>query len=204
MNCPKILEMLCAYRDRELAGSDRHCVEQHLSGCPQCRGALEELERVGALLSGLPSAEPTPELFGRIVSQLFSDNRPPSPSPVLPSPPEPDPAAAAIASVPGPVILSLHKSDPEAEHRAMEQHLARSNAPTFCWSARRSRTSSSPSTRNWRGKWLNCAGCCTKELHSRRQGSRRGDPAAGQAGRSGGRHSERSDFLQVYLEPRHH
>ena len=129
MNCPKILEMLCAYRDRELAGSDRHCVEQHLSGCPQCRGALEELERVGALLSGLPSAEPTPELFGRIVSQLFSDNRPPSPSPVLPSPPEPDPAAAAIASVPGPVILSLHKSDPEAEHRAMEQHLARSDAP---------------------------------------------------------------------------
>src|SRR5688572_31003842 len=57
MNCSKVLELVCAFRDNELNDSDRKSVEQHLSQCTACSESLKEHEKIAALLSNLPQYE---------------------------------------------------------------------------------------------------------------------------------------------------
>jgi predicted anti-sigma-YlaC factor YlaD len=47
---PHVTEWLSAYSDGELQASRRQQVEAHLAACPACRSALQEQDRLGALL----------------------------------------------------------------------------------------------------------------------------------------------------------
>ena len=46
MNCASITPLLDAWLDRELSSEVRSQVDQHLSICPQCQSAIEELRRL--------------------------------------------------------------------------------------------------------------------------------------------------------------
>ena len=49
-----IQDWLPAYHDQELRGARLKWVEDHLKGCDACRGELDELRRLSALLQAAP------------------------------------------------------------------------------------------------------------------------------------------------------
>jgi anti-sigma factor RsiW len=59
MHCGRVSNLLSAYIDRELAGSEMLMIRRHLEGCPGCAADLESLGRVKSLLSMAPPAEPS-------------------------------------------------------------------------------------------------------------------------------------------------
>lgn len=63
MNCTKIQQDLSAYLDDALAPAQRAEISAHLAGCPDCRKRQEELEKVAAGITALPTV-PVPAGFG--------------------------------------------------------------------------------------------------------------------------------------------
>lgn len=55
-----VTQWLSAYQDGELQGRQRQQVETHLAGCEECRGELQALHDLSALLYGVPVPEFTP------------------------------------------------------------------------------------------------------------------------------------------------
>jgi hypothetical protein len=53
-DCTKIEPLLDAFRDGELASTERQAVEEHLSACLSCQSKLADIERVVATLKTLP------------------------------------------------------------------------------------------------------------------------------------------------------
>jgi len=53
MNCKDLEELLSAYADGELSRTQREFIEEHLSGCADCRETLAEFEAAGRQLSSL-------------------------------------------------------------------------------------------------------------------------------------------------------
>ncbi len=68
--CQKMLPLLSAYIDGELAPARREKVERHLDDCPLCRLALEEMQeaskRYRALIPLIPPAALKADVLGRI------------------------------------------------------------------------------------------------------------------------------------------
>ena len=58
MHCGRVSNLLSAYIDRELAGTEMLQIRGHLDGCPGCSAAYGSLRRVKSLLSASPPAEP--------------------------------------------------------------------------------------------------------------------------------------------------
>ena len=62
MNCKKVLSRLQAYVDGEMPAKLMSEMEEHLGGCPSCRGQVEHIRQVGGILDSL-DVPPLPEGF---------------------------------------------------------------------------------------------------------------------------------------------
>jgi anti-sigma factor RsiW len=58
MHCGRVSNLLSAYIDRELAGTEMLQIRRHLDGCPGCSAAHGSLRRVKSLIAAAPSADP--------------------------------------------------------------------------------------------------------------------------------------------------
>jgi len=78
MNCKDTQEMLSAYADGEVSEQERLDVEEHLSGCAECRAVLEELLSMDTLITSLPKPkmkDMEAKIMATIGSQRASKNR---------------------------------------------------------------------------------------------------------------------------------
>jgi anti-sigma factor RsiW len=80
MRCSAIRKQLNRYLDAEVPAGLRDHVERHLAGCPECRRALAQLERLADVLEGA-DVPPVPEGFAaRVMRQARAQTaqRPPA------------------------------------------------------------------------------------------------------------------------------
>jgi hypothetical protein len=70
MNHEELRERLSAYLEADLDASERARVEEHLSGCPDCRREYRELRHTVDLLRGLPAPDSPPDLADRVIARL--------------------------------------------------------------------------------------------------------------------------------------
>lgn len=70
MNTSHWTERLSEYLDGDLSNAERDACEQHLAGCAECAGVLEELKAVAAAARALPGAPPPAELWNAIEARL--------------------------------------------------------------------------------------------------------------------------------------
>ncbi len=68
--CSKFRERLSAYIDRELGPDEARQMEEHLSACAQCSGALEDIKKTIAHLEGLEQMEPPPWLAQKVMARI--------------------------------------------------------------------------------------------------------------------------------------
>jgi hypothetical protein len=68
--CREIRELLSQLVDGEIPVDLRAKVDRHLSVCPSCRSAFNELKQTVALLRGLEPVQPPPWLEGRIMTRV--------------------------------------------------------------------------------------------------------------------------------------
>ena len=73
MECKDVRERLSAYLGEGVSSEEKRRLEQHLESCPQCRGALEELKKAGALIRGLEEVEPPAWLTGKIMARVRAE-----------------------------------------------------------------------------------------------------------------------------------
>src|SRR5262245_43872813 len=73
---PSPCQALDDYLVRDLGGDDLARFTAHLAGCPDCRQAVHEQQRLAALLAEAVSREPVPAgLAGRVAARLRSARR---------------------------------------------------------------------------------------------------------------------------------
>jgi len=70
MNCRDLEELLSAYADGELSLTQREFIEEHLSGCADCRETLAEFEATGRQLSSLRHVSKTPDIRAAALSKI--------------------------------------------------------------------------------------------------------------------------------------
>src|SRR5258708_27978585 len=63
MKCDWVRQNILFYVYNELEDDARYEVEQHLARCPECATELKAARKFHATLSGMPVAEPTPNLL---------------------------------------------------------------------------------------------------------------------------------------------
>src|SRR5260370_2163993 len=63
MKCDWVRQNILFYVYNELEDDARFEVEQHLARCPECATELKAARKFHATLSGMPVAEPTPNLL---------------------------------------------------------------------------------------------------------------------------------------------
>lgn len=66
--CERIEPLLSGYVDGELAAPQVRAVETHLAGCPDCRGAIEQLRRLEGLYAGVKPAALAEERWERMLA----------------------------------------------------------------------------------------------------------------------------------------
>ena len=69
-NCRQIHPDLALFREGALPPGKRSRVEKHLEACPEARRELEQLDRLGRALKGLPEPSSPPDLHERIMARL--------------------------------------------------------------------------------------------------------------------------------------
>jgi hypothetical protein len=74
MECKDIQENLSAYLEGVVSSEDRKLINEHLSSCQQCSGALEDMKKTGELLQNLKEIEPPPWLTKKIMSQVREES----------------------------------------------------------------------------------------------------------------------------------
>lgn len=65
-------ERISRYLDGELAPAEAGAVEEHLSGCAECRAVLDDLRAIVAVAPGYQGQPPTRDLWAGIASELGS------------------------------------------------------------------------------------------------------------------------------------
>lgn len=75
-NCDEFAELLDAYHDAELSGSDLKRVEEHLCSCKVCQNKLAQLTSLAAQLSSLPLVEPSCDIVGSMEFNFDFDFEP--------------------------------------------------------------------------------------------------------------------------------
>ena len=76
MNCKEASRFLDAYLDRELEAGNRFELEQHLSGCGDCRTRLEQQRRfIGFFKANAPYYKAPSELRARVQRRAEMDSR---------------------------------------------------------------------------------------------------------------------------------
>lgn len=74
MECKDIQESLSAYLEGVVSSEDKKLINEHLSSCQQCSGALEDMKKTGELLQNLEEIEPPPWLTKKIMSQVREES----------------------------------------------------------------------------------------------------------------------------------
>jgi hypothetical protein len=72
MRCERVLAMLGAYADGEVAGETRARLDEHLATCEGCRTELATLGSLGKLLTGLPAPALPDNLEAFILDAVMS------------------------------------------------------------------------------------------------------------------------------------
>src|SRR5262245_43327725 len=67
MHCGRISNLLSAYIDRELAGTEMLEIRRHLSHCAGCAAEHEALRRVKSLLSCAPPVQPSDDVVTAVM-----------------------------------------------------------------------------------------------------------------------------------------
>lgn len=70
MECGKIQRMLTPYLEGAVTPEQGLLVESHLSSCEECRCAMEDLRKTGALVKDLEEIEPPPWLAQKIMARV--------------------------------------------------------------------------------------------------------------------------------------
>lgn len=111
MNCASVRNLLSAYLDSELPGSEMQQVRAHLEECPTCRAECDDLREVKSLLRGLPPCCAPNGMEERLKAALSQADRP------LPLRVEPSVATgltlAAAAALAGFFVYTLIKPPTE-------------------------------------------------------------------------------------------
>ncbi|UCC97675.1 MAG: zf-HC2 domain-containing protein [Phycisphaerales bacterium] len=63
MTCHDYKDLLMGYLDNELNDEQRRRFEEHLSGCPECAGELEEFKRLKAITDEVTLVEPEERIW---------------------------------------------------------------------------------------------------------------------------------------------
>ena len=63
MTCHDYKDLLMGYLDNELSDEQRNRFEEHLAGCPECAGELEEFKRLKAITDEVTLIEPEDRLW---------------------------------------------------------------------------------------------------------------------------------------------
>lgn len=69
MKCKKVISRLHAYLDGEMAISLMRKMEQHINGCPSCRGRAEEIRSVENMLDCFDIPSPRPGFTNRVMAE---------------------------------------------------------------------------------------------------------------------------------------
>jgi hypothetical protein len=72
MNCRDLEELLSAYADGELSRTQREFIEEHLSGCADCRATLASFEAAGRRLSSLRETLASSDISKSTLSKIKS------------------------------------------------------------------------------------------------------------------------------------
>jgi putative zinc finger protein len=67
MHCGRVSNLLSAYIDRELAGTEMLQIRRHLDLCSGCAAELESLRRVKSVLSAAPPHEPSGDVVAAVM-----------------------------------------------------------------------------------------------------------------------------------------
>src|SRR5437763_18911 len=67
MHCGRVSNLLSAYIDRELAGSEMLEIRRHIGHCAGCSAEHEGLRRVKSLLSSAPPIQPSEEFVAAVM-----------------------------------------------------------------------------------------------------------------------------------------
>ena len=70
MNCQDLGELLSAYADGELAGTQRDFLDEHLTGCADCRAILADYTKIGEQLLSLRATPPLPNIKEATMSRI--------------------------------------------------------------------------------------------------------------------------------------
>jgi anti-sigma factor RsiW len=76
MNCHRIQKRLAAYQDGEIGGKERERIAAHLEGCPACRCAYAELDRVWLALEKIPEIQASPGFEQRLFAKIHTAPEP--------------------------------------------------------------------------------------------------------------------------------
>ncbi len=63
MACHDYKDLMMGYLDEELSGEQKRRFEEHLAGCPECAGELEEFRRLKAITDEVTLMEPEDRLW---------------------------------------------------------------------------------------------------------------------------------------------
>ena len=70
MDCKDLQELLLAYADDELSGTQRDFIEEHLKGCVKCRITLSEYKKARENLISLRASANIPEMKEKIMEEI--------------------------------------------------------------------------------------------------------------------------------------
>ncbi|MEN8221735.1 MAG: zf-HC2 domain-containing protein [Acidobacteriota bacterium] len=70
MNCTEVIRKLSSYQDGELAAEVRTGVEEHLSGCEECRRELNELVKIATDVSTVGDIAPSANFDAGVMSAV--------------------------------------------------------------------------------------------------------------------------------------
>ncbi|MBY0359040.1 MAG: zf-HC2 domain-containing protein [Candidatus Obscuribacterales bacterium] len=113
--CRQIVELLDAYRDNELSGSEQTQVKNHLDACSNCRKELESINRLINDLQSLPIKTPAVDIVDKLdlsILPLPADN-------VVPFKKRPWIAIGAVAAV---LLIFAVASQKQNEPRLAVNH----------------------------------------------------------------------------------
>lgn len=72
MKHQKIKELISAYIDGELGEEEKKQLEEHLSGCEECRNELEEMRNLEEVLNKMKPKKPSKEIWDMYWSSVYN------------------------------------------------------------------------------------------------------------------------------------
>lgn len=70
MNCTVNKQLISEYVDGHLDRKQQGQVRTHLTACPECEALARDMEKMGALLRGLPASQLSPQFDSRLAQRL--------------------------------------------------------------------------------------------------------------------------------------